>query len=200
MSTLFGPSRKEIWEKLCQETGADFIKGGFWKGDKVQLLVRNWTISLDIYTVSTGKSHQHYTHIRVPFRNKDGFRFLISRRKIFSDIQKIFGMQDIEIGETEFDRDFIIKANNEEKVKHMLLNKNIRELITIQPKLKFEIKDNEGWFGKKFPEDADVLIFKVHGIIKDTVLLKSLFELFAVTLNYLCESGSASSYDPGVDL
>ena len=200
MPSFFGPSRKEIWEKLCQETGADYINGGFWKGDKVQLTVRNWTITLDIYTISTGKSHQHFTRIRVPFRNKDGFRFMISRRNIFSDIQKFFGMQDIEIGDIEFDRDFIIKANDEEKVKRLLSHKIIRELIDLQPRIKFEVKDDEGWLGKKFPDDADELIFKVHGIIKDIELLKSLFDLFAETLNYLCESGSAAAYDPGVEL
>ena len=34
MRDLFGPSREEIWRQLCNEIGADFVDGGFWKGDK----------------------------------------------------------------------------------------------------------------------------------------------------------------------
>ena len=31
---LFGPSREEIWRQLSAEIGADYVAGGFWKGDK----------------------------------------------------------------------------------------------------------------------------------------------------------------------
>ena len=32
----FGPSNDQVWRQLSQEIGAEFIKGGFWKGNKVQ--------------------------------------------------------------------------------------------------------------------------------------------------------------------
>jgi hypothetical protein len=32
---LFGPSRKEIWRKLSEEIGPQYVEGGLWKGDKV---------------------------------------------------------------------------------------------------------------------------------------------------------------------
>ena len=32
---LFGSSREEIWRQLSTEIGADFVAGGFWKGDNV---------------------------------------------------------------------------------------------------------------------------------------------------------------------
>ena len=33
----FGPSKDEVWRQLSQELGAEFVDGGFWKGNKVQL-------------------------------------------------------------------------------------------------------------------------------------------------------------------
>lgn len=33
---MFGPSKGEIWRQLCAATGADYVQGGFWKGDQVQ--------------------------------------------------------------------------------------------------------------------------------------------------------------------
>ncbi len=47
---LFGPSKAEIWRQLCTETGADFVQGGFWKGDKVQATHAEWTITLACLT------------------------------------------------------------------------------------------------------------------------------------------------------
>ncbi len=45
---LFGPSREEIWRQLSSEIGAEYVKGGFWKGDKVQVHHGQWTITLDV--------------------------------------------------------------------------------------------------------------------------------------------------------
>ena len=47
----FGPSKDEVWRQLSQEIGAEFVEGGFWKGNKVQVHVKPWTITLDTYTV-----------------------------------------------------------------------------------------------------------------------------------------------------
>jgi hypothetical protein len=95
---LFGPSKEEVWQQLCNEIGAEYINNEIWKGDKVVAKVKDWTITLDTYTVSTGKSHVTYTRMRAPYVNADGFRFKIYRKNIFSGIGKYFGMKDLEIG------------------------------------------------------------------------------------------------------
>ena len=59
---------------------------------------------------------------------------------------------------------------------------------------------DEGWFGTDFPDGVDELHFLVSGVIKDIAHLKSLFDLFAVTLDQLCRMGSAYKRDPGVHL
>ena len=96
---IFGPSRDEVWRQLCAEIGADFIEGGFWKGNKVQARVKEWIVTLDTYTVSTGKSHVTYTRMRAPYVNRDGFRFTIYRKNLLSDLGKLLGMQDIDVGD-----------------------------------------------------------------------------------------------------
>ena len=62
------------------------------------------------------------------------------------------------------------------------------------------VKDDEGWFGAKFPEGVDELYFAVAGVIADVTRLKLLYELFAETLDRLCAIGSAYERDPGVAL
>lgn len=76
----FGPSRGEVWRRLSNEIGADFVEGGFWKGGKVQAHVGLWTVTLDTYTESGGESSVTYTRMRAPFVNPDGFRFTVYRK------------------------------------------------------------------------------------------------------------------------
>ena len=112
----FGPSKDEVWRQLSQEIGAEFVEGGLWKGNKVQAHVGPWTVTLDTYTVSTGKSSVTYTRMRAPYINPEGFRFTIYRKSIFSDLGKFLGMQDIEVSDPDFDEAFIIKGNDDSKV------------------------------------------------------------------------------------
>jgi hypothetical protein len=196
----FGPSKDDMWRQLSQEIGADFIEGGFWKGNKVQAHVGIWTITLDIYTESTGETHVTYTRMRVPYVNPEGFRFTIYRKGFFSELGKLFGMQDIEVGDSDFDEAFIIKGTDEFRVRDLFANPQIRQMIQAQPKIRLDVKDSEGWFGPTFPEDVDELHFQVVGVMKDIERLKALFDLFAAVLDQLCRIRSAYKQEPGVTL
>ena len=109
-------------------------------------------------------------------------------------------MQDIEVGDPEFDEAFIIKGNDESKVRDLFANPKIRQMIQDQPKIRLRVKDSEGWFGPKFPENVDELHFQVVGVIKDVERLKAFFDLFATVLDQLCRIGSAYKQEPGITL
>jgi len=200
MRTLFGPSTQEVWRQLCAEIGAQYVDGGFWKGNMVQGAHGPWTITLDTYTVSSGKSSITYTRMRAPFVDPEGFRFTVYRKGIFSEIGKWFGMQDIEIGDRRFDQDFILKSNQEMKLRELLGSSKIRELINQQPDIYFAVKEDEGFFGSRFPKGVDELYFQVVGVLKDIERLKLLYDLFAETLDQLSRIGAASQDAPSVSL
>jgi len=197
---LFGPSKDEIWSQLSQEIGADYQKGGFFTSGKVIITYKQWEITLDTYTVSDGKTSHTYTRLRAPYVNQDGFRFNIYRKSVFSGLGKLLGMQDIEIGDAFFDEEFIIQGTPEEQVRRLLQNADICQRIQNQPNIHFQVKDDEGWFRKKFPEGVDELYFQTYGVIKDQQRLKDLFDLFSVVLDELCRMGSAYTSEPGVSL
>ncbi len=192
----FGRSKDEVWRQLSQEIGAEFVEGGFWKGSKIQAHVGPWTITLDVISRDDGS----FTRIRAPYINPEGFRFTIYRKNLFSELGRLLGMQDIEVGDPEFDEDFIIKGNDESKVLDLFANPKIRQMIQDQPKIWLRVKDSEGWFGPEFPEDVDELSFQDVGVIKDVERLKALFDLFAAVLDQLCQIGSAYKQEPGVTL
>lgn len=197
---LFGPSRQEIWRQLSAEIDARYVDGGFAKSDKVVATHGEWTVTLDTFAVSTGKAVIVFTRMRAPYVNPSGFRFNIYRKGMFSEIGKWLGMQDVEIGDETFDRDFIIKGSDEMKLRELFSSPRLRELLAAQQDVHFTVKDDEGWFGPAFPAGVDELCFVVTGIVKDTERLKGLYDLFAETLDQLCRIGSAYEKAPEVAL
>lgn len=200
LRSWFGPSREEIWQQLCRETGAHLRPGDFWKGDRVEAQHGQWTIVLDTHSESAGRTAITYTRLRAPYVNRDGFKFTIYRKGAFTDLGKWFGMQDIEIGDPQFDEQFVIKGNDPKQLVALFASPKIRELLLAQPDVFFTVREDEGWFGPAFPEGVDELCFQVVGIIKDVARLKLLYDLCAETLEHLCRIGSAYENDPQVRL
>ena len=202
LRNLFGPSRSEIWRQFATAVGGSFTEGGFWSGGRVDAMHGQWTVTLDTYTDSSGESSTTYTRMRAPYANPDGFQFNIYRQGVFCNIGKWLGMQDVTVGYPQFDEDFIIKGNDEAKLRRLFANAKIRELITAQPSINFSVRDDENkfWGGRNFPADVDELYFRVTGVTKDVDRLKLLYDLFSETLDELCRMGSAYEKSAGVKL
>lgn len=198
---LFGPSQEGIWRQLAEQIGGDYEDRGFWRGGQVvRAHVGEWTVSLDTYAVHTGTVTMLYTRLRAPFVNADSFRFQVAREGFFWKVGKVLGARDVEVGIEEFDRDFVIRGNDESRLRSLFADEKVRALLQAQPEVHFEVKDDEGWFGTHFPDGVDELCFEAHGVVKDVNRLRGLFDLFAATLNRLCEIGSAYQSTPGVAL
>ncbi len=197
---MFGPSRAEVWSRVASRVGGRYEDGGFWGKDRVTAEVGEWTVTLDTYTVSTGKSSHTYTRMRAPYVNPDGFRFSVRRKHLFDGIGALLGLQDVEVGHREFDEAFVIQGSDEGKLRRLFQNRELRRLLEAQPQVCLQVKDDEGWFATRFPEGVDELHFLVHGTIRDEARLEALFALFAETLQTLCHIGSAYEDDPGLRL
>lgn len=193
---LFRLNHEEIWQQLAAEVGGDFTRGdGFTRATRVDVRVAQWTVTLDTTSIRGAVC----TRLRAPYVNPDDFRFTVYRRSVFSGLGKLLGMQDITVGDAEFDLDFIVQGSDPAKVKRLLTNR-IRASMMAQPALYLEVRDDEGWFGTSFPEGVDELHFMVLGLIKDIERLKALYDLFGEVLHELCRMGSAYEDDPHVTL
>ncbi|HEV3004730.1 MAG TPA: hypothetical protein VGX78_09720 [Pirellulales bacterium] len=192
---IFGPSKlkNEGWRQFCDQFGGEFVPCGFLRGSEVQVRYKQWTITLETFSESDGPI---LTQMRTPFVNRRGFRFTIYRKTVFSDLGKKLGMQDIEIGEPEFDDAFIIKGNDESKLRALFGNPTIRQLIEQQPDVHLTVRDDEGWHGGPLPEGVHELCCRVPGEIDDVGWLVSYFDLLVEVLDYLHQTGSASGWPP----
>ncbi len=201
---LFGPSHKEVWAELAQQIDAQFHDGSWFGVSNVQSEVKDWIITLDTYTVSTGKSSVTYTRMRAPFVNPDGFRFHIFRTGFFNELgRRWFKTMDLEVGDPDFDRAFTVRvvddtAANHSVIRTLLADPGTRALMLAQPSFSLQAIDNEAWPNAQFPAGVDELVFQVVGVIKDRERLKALFDLFADLLGRLCHASSA--YEDSADV
>jgi hypothetical protein len=195
LERFFGPARDEIWEQLAAEIGGNFYDGGFWLGDsKVRAHVGDWIVTLDTYKDHGGTT---FTRLRAPFVNKGGFIFSVFKENSFED-RHSRDDQDLEVGQADFDKTFVIKSNNIEEVKKLFSDEKIRNLLKKQPEVFFSGSKDSGWYSKDFPDGIGELLFQTRGEIKDLKRLKELYTLFGETLDQLCRIGAATHDDPGL--
>ena len=200
LRSLFGPSKEEVWGQLAEQLRGQVTKGGFFGRSKVVVKTDNWILTLDTYTVSTGKSSATYTRMRAPYVNADNFQFTIYPEGFFSPLGRALSLQDIVIGDPQFDERFVIKGNDEARVRSFFNDDGLRALLYAQSNLFLQVKDDEGWFASSFPKGVDELYFERVGVMKDLAELRALFDLFSYCLHRLCHLGSAYENDPGITL
>jgi hypothetical protein len=191
---------REAWQHFASAIGGQYFAGNWRRSRKVVAAHGPWTLTLDTYTVATGESSTTYTRLRAPYVSADGFRFTVYRRSLFTPLGKFFGMQDIETGRATFDQAFVVKSNSELRIRRVLDNARLRELIERQASIDLRVKDNEGWFGTRFPQSVDELYFQAPEVITDESRLRELFELFTVTLDELRSQHLAHDVDPHLEL
>lgn len=199
LHSVFGPSKDEIWTQIAKDIGGQYDDAGLLGRDVLRYRSGAWEITLDTYSTGTNATIT-YTRMRAPFINKDGLNFAIYQEGFFNSIGKFFGMQDIVIGDPDFDDNFVIQGNNVEKVKQLLSDPGLKLLVQAQPNISFRIRDDEGWFDQPFPEGVEELYFECVGVMKDEKQLKDLFDLFTLTLDRLVQIDSAYEDDPRIAL
>ena len=205
--------QEAAWKQLASEVGGELItrkeRGRRYVGRHLQLAVvanaGSSPIALDVRVEYGGEyaPNSLVTRIRAPYVARDSFAFSVKRvRARLSDgavlhgMARLAGRHKVEPGDLGFDRDFLITANDTDKVRALLAAPRIRDLIQSQPSLDISAA-RPGWrLFKRSGQRLSVLRFEEEGVITDVDRLKSLFGLFQETLNQLCQIGSASQEEP----
>lgn len=206
---LFGLPKVDVYKQFASETNGVFNLGDFYNPIKVEVPFKNWTLTFDtnvtseIATISTGNPYggnTEYTRVRAVFIKTNDFQFGISNSNIFDSIANLFGSQDIKTGYKMFDELFTIKGNDEIKVKQLLSNATIRNILMQLREVNLKVRTQEGIFGNQLPENVSELFFKAEDVIIIPEKLKLLTELFSEVLDQLCIIECAKSENPNIRL
>lgn len=97
------------------------------------------------FTRSHGRSAVSYSQFTLKLINKVPVKFEISREGFESKIEKFFGVKDIQIGDPDFDHEFMIRSDNEPWLSEFL-DKHVRtNLLALQSLLKGELSLKDGY-------------------------------------------------------
>jgi hypothetical protein len=206
--------QEQAWAQLASEVGGELItrreRGRRFIGRHMQLAVVGKAgtspIALDLKLEAGADTVPSWfvTRIRAPYVARDTFSFSIKRLRarltdgaLLRGMAKLTVRHAVEPGDLGFERDFLITANDTDKVRALLAGSRLSGLIQSQPSIDIS-SARPGWrlFKRGGSQRLSVLRFEEEGVITDVQRLKSLFELFEETLNQLCQIGSASPEEP----
>jgi hypothetical protein len=159
--------------------------------DEIVVKSGNWTVKTHRFSMASGNGYIKLTTAHAFFTATGKFNFLIKRAGILSSIGKLMGMQDVSIGDSAFDADFTIKGSDEQQVKALFADAEIRKHMELQQHGLLAIRDDEGLFTPKFKADVDELYFQAPGHISNLEELVGISHLMVATLNRLAAIGAA---------
>ena len=167
-----GRKQDEAWKEFGAEIGAEFVAGSLFRTSKLQAPVGEVVATLDTYSVPSGDSSTTYTRWSAPFQNKPGLQFSIRRQGLIARLDKALGMQDIEVGDPEFDDKFIVQGQPVAEVQRLLSSMGIRQMLGAQKSVSLQAK-------------GSVLRLEVLGVVREMERLRSLYQLLRAVLQEL---------------
>ena len=201
LSWMFKQDNRSGWEDIAKELGANLLWSQSPGSSAISLIDDGWEIVLDTYRIEGEYIDDIYTRIRTPFTHIGGLEFSIFPEHIFYSIGKLGGLTDIKVGDLDFDNRFVVRGNNEEKIKELLEPYEIRALIDSFYDPKFEIRDTvRDWPYPKFPGQLRVLYYECKGLIEDRNVIINLFLLYGLLIRRLVKIGCAKPEPPNLRL
>jgi len=194
---LFGKikSAKTIWRGMAPQLDAEFVDRGLFKTSYIMKKFEVWRIYMNYFS----SKDNSYTRVLAPYIATREFQFDIHHKNILSALGKILGAQDIEFGDSDFDKEYIVKSNDEGLIFSLLGNRKIIELIQkLQPPMQFFLfsKKVKKLYGMKFPPQTWEIYFQQIGVITEIERMKLIIEIFKETLMQLYKIGIAEKQSP----
>lgn len=190
-NAAFGKNYEPIWREFAKEKNGTYLQGG---EDKVAVVCKNHTILLDHYvhytTVGSNTYQKEYTRGIVEFRSPDKLKLRLTSQDLVDNIGKLFGAQDILVGDKQFDKQFMIKGNDEYKIQLLFSDHSIKKLLSELKVVRLEITDGEGLFDEKVQEGNSMLYFLSEEKVKNVQQLNKIYQLFAELLDALKSTSS----------
>jgi hypothetical protein len=193
---------KSVWMEFADEHQGSFDDGQKVFVMRVPVQGKPWNITFHMQQKGVGGAVTDSSAAFLPFKAKGPFSFDLHNRSLVGDASKIFGAQDIQIGEDEFDREYIIKGSDENAVKRIFGSQRIQELIKLQPHIKLYIQDEPKELAEHgtVPPGIHVLAFRDKAAINSYERLTLVHDLMLATLDEMMTNDLASPQDPNFDI
>ncbi len=186
---------EEAWTALAEALGGEPVENRRGRLKMVRFPAEPWTIVLDHHTPG-GDSSSGRTRVRATFRMRDDFRFRVFRRNLLTDVGKVFGMQDIEVGMPQLDRDYIVQSSSPGKVQALLIARDVAKPLEALRAGRFEVRKVR----RLTRQDASLreLIYHREGLAYDADTLRLMVGLVQAALKHMVRLGAAVREPAGI--
>jgi hypothetical protein len=152
--------------------GLDFVAGKGMSRPVLTGSVAGFPVMIDTYVQRSGNNSTTYTRYRVTFPPL-GMHLQLKRQGAFSVITKLFGQQDVEVGDDSFDDAFTIKTDDPARL-HAVMTPSVRSGLTrlLASHPTAVITDNSAVITRaRFERKPDVLRSTVQRLLATAQLL-----------------------------
>ncbi len=188
---FFGKDSSLVWRQFAKENKGAYLPDS---EHNVEYTYKSYAVAFSSYTYYTvvgGNSYEKdYTRGIVEFFSPDNLKLTLTPQGIIDNIGKLFGSQDIIIGESQFDKKFMIKGNDEYKIQELFSDKSIQELLLELNVIRLEITNEGGLFDEKVKVNHSMIYFVSEEKIKHIDQLNKLSKLFAELITALTKLNS----------
>jgi hypothetical protein len=174
-------ARLRAWGELASRLGLTLEPGSFFVSPRVTGTYRGRPLTLHTFTRGSGRHRHTYTRVHIGLENPAGIRFAVYQEGVFSAIGKLFGMQDVQIGDEELDRRFVIKSQPESFAASLVTSISLRGKLLQARSVNIEVEGGE-------------VTHTQHGVLMDVEYLRFVFELLCEVADFV---GRASGFPGG---
>jgi hypothetical protein len=129
-------TKQQKWRTAAAQLGLSFRAGGAGSIGTISGRLHGHAVAISTFTRGSGNSRQTYTKYKVRHSTRLPGEFNMVKQGLRHRLGKVFGLQDIEVGNPAFDELILLRASNPVGVKHFLtprLQGKIRSLVLFNP-------------------------------------------------------------------
>ena len=164
---ITGQTTEEIWEQINSDFATIEDLNDY--HIVIEQAGRHITLDIDIDFGGGFEGGYEITALTAPL-SATSFRFAIHPQDFLYEIGKLFGVQDVAIGYPEFDKNVIVKTNDEFKVKQLFADNKIREIFQSLSGYSLSITEDE--------DDRVILELNIQRGITDAAELLPIYSAF----------------------
>ncbi len=115
-----GQAAQEQWRQAAQRLNLGYQPGGLGGAGSILGRMNGHRVSVSTFTKGSGNSSRTYTRYQMEYRNAVPVDMKITRQGMLQGMGKVFGMQDIEVGNPAFDDHLLVQGAVPERVRDFL--------------------------------------------------------------------------------
>ncbi|HZF62912.1 MAG TPA: hypothetical protein VEZ55_00420 [Chitinophagaceae bacterium] len=174
-----GVDEQELWNQIAEDLQNEQALFGYKAIIKQE--DRQVLLHVDVDPGGGFEGGFAFTQFLTSLEDKD-FQFAVYKQGLLQEAGKLLGMQDVEIGHPEFDKKYIIKSNQDEKVRRLFSDYQVRSSLSVLKDFELETTFETS---ETSESSSNMLQLTVEDAVLEEAELRQLFQAFCLIADRL---------------